>query len=156
MPTYATSAELQAYVNGTSYATRLPADLDRLLELAEADLDGEVFGVTFAPADYGAARVLNPADLDLDERPALSAATCAQAVYRVEMGDEHFVRAQREKVSGRSFSAEGKLPVIGPQAWRELGRAGDLTRLTTSVGGRGHGPHRRSSRWAGWGDESVY
>jgi hypothetical protein len=83
-----------------------------------------------------------PEDLELEERTALSQATCAQAIYRLEMGPEHFVRAQRERVTGRAFSAEGKLPILGPQASRLLASAG-LFRLTAGVGRRGD----RGRRW---------
>lgn len=137
MPTYATKEDLAAYAAGTSYEGRLPAGdgaRDRLLELAERDLDQEAFPTLVVDAAVG--RKVVPVDLDeLTERPSLSAATCAQAIYRIEMGDEHFTRAQRQRVAGRGFSREGKLPILGPQAQREL-QAGDLLRLSTSVGRR--------------------
>ena len=137
MATYATEAELTAYAAGTSYAGRIPgqaADRTRLLELAEQDLDQEAFPVEEIDSTTG--RKVVVADLDDEtEVPALSRAVCAQALYRIEMGDEHFVRAQRQRVAGRGFSREGKLPIVGPQAFREL-QAADLLRLSTSVGRR--------------------
>lgn len=138
MPTYATKEELAAYAAGTAYSSRLPAEnaRDRLLELAELDLDAEAFPILPLHDDPAKRKVQPTGDLEARERAALSRATCAQAIYRIEMGDEHFVRAQRQRVSGRAFTAEGKLPIVGPQAERELA-AGGLFRLTTRVGGRG-------------------
>lgn len=135
MPTYATKEQLAAYAAGTVYAARLPADgdRDRLLELAEQDLDQEAFPVLEIDEETGR-KVLVP-DLDPQPQGALQRAVCAQAIYRIEMGDEHFTRAQRQRVTGRGFSKEGKLPIVGPQAMRELA-AGDLLRLSTSVGRR--------------------
>lgn len=136
MPTYATEAELVAYAAGTAYAARLPGqagDRTRLIELAEADLDQEAFLISAVDEETG--RKLVVGDLDDTEESSLSRATCAQAIYRIEMGDEHFVRAQRQRVSGRGFTKEGKLPIVGPQATREL-VGGNLLQLSTSVGRR--------------------
>jgi hypothetical protein len=51
---------------------------------------------------------------------ALKRATCAQAEYRFEMGEEFFVQAQYGQVSGPDFSQTGKLPRVGPTAVQEL------------------------------------
>lgn len=142
-PTYATEADLAAYVAGTAYEGRIPADAparDRLLELAERDLDQQAFLALEADAATGRKILLG--DLDVQEKAGLSAAACAQAVYRVEMGDEHFTRAQRERVTGRAFAAEGKLPILGPQASRELAAAGLFAR-TTTLGRRRYGEAER-------------
>lgn len=135
---YATAAELDDYVEGTAYEGRFgdAARKDRILELAERDLDQEAFLLDAPNATTIAAPKLVPTELDREPREGLKRATCAQAVYRLEMGDEHFVRAQRERVTGRGFSAEGKLPIVGPQAWRELSAVG-LPRLSTSTAGGG-------------------
>lgn len=151
MPTYATEAELVAYAAGTSYAARLPAvaaDRNRLLELAEHEID-QALGAG-GRQTTGTALLLSAADvaaLPGEDKAALSRSTCAQALYRIEMGDDFFVRAQREKVSGRNFSADGKLPIVGPGAWRELTYS-DLLELTTNTSGRG----RQRASDVGWRD----
>lgn len=145
--TYAAAADLVAYVAGTAYKDRIPADepgRTALLEKAELDLDAQAFPVLATDDTTG--RKMLPSDLDPNEVSALKRATCAQAVYRVEMGDEFFVRAQRERVTGRSFSAEGKLPVLGPEASREL-TGGGLHRRTTSTGRRRSDPDEEFRRW---------
>lgn len=146
-PTYATEADLTAYAAGTAYEDRIPADgaaRDRLLELAEGDLDQQAFPAV--AIDDATGRKILLGDLDVQEKAALSRATCAQAVFRVEMGDEHFTRAQRERVTGRAFAAEGKLPILGPQASRELAAAGLFARSTT-VGRRRFSEADRFRRW---------
>lgn len=144
--TYAAVGDLVAYAEGTAYAGRLPAtDLEklRLIELCERDVDLALGrGERTEGLLYGGEEI---AELTPDQRAALSRATCAQALYRIEMGDEHFVRAQRERVSGRGFSREGKLPIVGPEVYRELAFT-DLQRLSTHTGGRGSmGPN--TARW---------
>lgn len=136
MSSYATAGQLAAYAAGTPYAASPsitdPAAAARLLDLVAQDLDAEAF--VALPRRAGLPK-LDVADLDPDEVEGLVAAACAQAVYRVEMGPEHFVRAQRSRVSGRAYSAEGALPIIGPQAARELASAA-LWRVTATVGRR--------------------
>lgn len=147
MATYATEAELAAYVAGTAYESRIPDEAparERLLELAERDLDTAAFVVVPLNPDPALPKVDPAGDLDAEERPALSRACCAQAVYRVEMGDEHFVRAQRVRTTRLPLILEGKLPIVGPEAARELSAAG-LFRLSTSVGGRREADRFQSS-----------
>jgi hypothetical protein len=143
MPTYTDQDALKAYAAAVGYADRLPpdADLDQLIEQAEGDVDRIAFAALPLNATLGLPK-MPAADLYAEEQAALGQATCAQAVYRLEMGPEHFVRAQREKVTGRAFSAEGKLPILGPEASRLLAAAG-LFRVTTAVGHRG----ASSRRW---------
>lgn len=145
MSTYASEGDLTEYVAGTVYEGRVGESADereQLLERAEVDLDQEAFPLEQPNATAGERKLAPIASLDSVEREALKRATCAQALYRLEMGDEHFVRAQRQKVTGRSFSAEGKLPIVGPGAWRELAAAGSLLNLTASVGDRRTDPGR--------------
>lgn len=148
MATYAAIADLEAYVDGTAYELRLPAadvDKERLLELAERDLDGTAWPTL--PRRQAPAPKVDPADLDAaEQRPALVAAACAQAVYRLEMGDEHFVRAQRQRVQTRAVTAEGRLPILGPEAQRELASAG-LFALSLPSHGRGFGAGRDPDLW---------
>lgn len=63
---------------------------------------------------------LNPYLLDGRDTQVLSNATCAQAEYRVEMGEQFFRRAQWASVSGPEFRTTGKLPLIGPKVKAEF------------------------------------
>jgi hypothetical protein len=135
---YCTPSNLRSYVAGGAYEARIPDDDPAtilLIERAELDLDAEAF--VLLPRRPGDRKV-DVLTLDPEELEGLAAATCAQVVYRLEMGDEFFVRAQRQSVSTRAVSHVGKLPTIGPQTERELAAA-SLWRLTTSARGRGAG-----------------
>lgn len=151
LATYANEGDLTNYASGTAYDNELNAapDIDRLIQLAEPDID-HACGQVWAPNPDGG-RLWTPADLDPADAAGLARATCAQVLYRLEMGDEFFVRAQRERISGRAFSAEGKLPIVGPQAWREL-EITSLVRRTTSTTGR----RARPQKSAGWGDDPDF
>jgi hypothetical protein len=54
----------------------------------------------------------------------LRRATCAQAEYRDQMGEDFFIRAQYASVTGPEFQTTGQLPLIGPKARRELNGSG--------------------------------
>lgn len=147
MPTYADPAELDTYASARDYSDRLPDGapaLNALLETAERDLDGAI-GVGDRETNDTGLLVDPAADLEPRQAEALSRATCAQALYRIEMGPQHFVRAQRDKIAGRAFTSEGKLPVVGPEAMRELQHAG-VFRLTTTTGERREGGARAFQR----------
>lgn len=137
MPTiYATDADLTAYAAEVGYTDRLPDAAARanLLAAAEHDVD-DLIGL--GARDPGTGLYYTAADvaaMGTDQADPLKRAVCAQVLYRIEMGPEHFVRAQRERVTGRAFSADGKLPIVGPQAERELLHS-DLQQLTTTTGG---------------------
>ena len=131
MGTYATQDDVEDYIEG--WTTEDPDALERLIERAESDLDAHVF--VLAARRAGAPKMI-PAEHDLEDQDALRDACCAQVEYRHEMGEEHFVRAQRDSVTRTGYSAEGRLPIIGPKVWREL-RGSSLVRLTTRTGGRG-------------------
>lgn len=55
---------------------------------------------------------------------ALKRATCAQAEYRDQMGEDFYIRAQYQSVSGPEFQTTGALPLISPKARRELSGSG--------------------------------
>lgn len=55
---------------------------------------------------------------------ALRRATCAQAEYRDQMGEDFFIKAQWQSVSGPEFTTQGKLPFLGPKVFRELNGSG--------------------------------
>lgn len=138
MPTYATQDDCEALIEGLVVDD--PAGFARLIERAEQDLDALAF--TLLPRRDDAPKV-DLDDLDAHEQQGLVAATAAQVAYRLEMGPEFFVRAQRESVSSRAVSHKGRLPTLGPQTSRELTAAG-LWRLTTSTRRR---PGADPDRW---------
>jgi hypothetical protein len=123
MPTYATSAELTDYVADTPAAASLPTDLDALLGRAERDVDSILITPVPGGRETTGLRV-DPASLPDWQAQALSRATCAQAEYRVTMGEEFFVRAQHDRVYGPDFRTDGQLPHIGPKVERELAGTG--------------------------------
>lgn len=66
-------------------------------------------------------------------------ATCAQAEYRDQMGEDFYIKAQWDSVSGPEFRTTGRLPLIGPKAMRELQGSGLIqysgrARITTRAG----------------------
>lgn len=131
MADYATVAQLRAYadlVGGDD------ADLEKVLERAEKQIDA-LLGPWVAQANglkLGDPAAGNPLDLTPDEIAALADAVCAQAEYRVAMGEPFFVQAQLESVSGPDFSTRGKRPYIGPKVRAELDRIAHL-RITTAT-----------------------
>jgi hypothetical protein len=122
MPTYAQASDLEAYVEG--WVTDNPAAVDRLLERAERDIDYAAGAWPIADPVNGLKFV--PGSLAAWQTKALVRATCAQAEYRFEMGEEFMVKAQHARVQGPDFAAWGRLPYIGPKALRELVSGGLL------------------------------
>lgn len=127
--TYATVADFEAYVEG--WVTDNAAALERVLLRAERDVDlilgawdrDPLTGLKWSPAT----------ELTAVEAAALRDATCAQAEYRIEQGENFFVRSRPETVSGPDFTIKvpGGEPYIGPKVWVELARA---PRLRQAVG----------------------
>lgn len=77
---------------------------------------------------------LNPAQV-----AQLRNATCAQAEYRDRMGEDFYIKAQWDSVTGPEFRTTGRLPLIGPKAQRELQGSGLIqysarARITTRAG----------------------
>ena len=124
MPTYATRADCLAYTEGLVVEDN--AAFDRLIERAEDDIDN-IAGPL--PVDEGTGRKFVPANMSTGSAAALRRATCAQAEYRVEMGEAFFTRAQFPESSGPDFSRKGTLPYFAPKAAREL-RSTGLLRAT--------------------------
>ncbi len=88
MATYATTAELTAYLDENADASVGNADADKLLERAERDVD-RVIGPYTVNATTGLK--LTPASLTSVQRAALSRATCAAAEYRLVLGEAELV-----------------------------------------------------------------
>jgi hypothetical protein len=127
--TYATPTQLRDYT-GDDFLTLPDTEALRLLAKAERDID------SLAPVDRPVSEAtglrFDPTSLSGREALILQRATCAQAEYRREMGDEFFIRGQYEEVTGPEFSTKGKLGLIGPATWREL-RGNGFIRLTTTT-----------------------
>lgn len=128
MPTYATAADVKTYTEVSSLDALTDPQIDALIEKAERDIDNAV-GVHDVNPDTGLK--FTPLTLETRDVDSLMRATCAQAEYRHVMGAEFFIRPQYESVNGPEFSTNGKLPIVGPETWKELENGG-LLRLTTS------------------------
>lgn len=130
--TYITQAEFEAYAD---WQTGTEADLLKVLQRAERDIDGIVGPWPYQSNGmrFGEPKTTNTAGLDANQKAALTRAVAAQAEYRLEMGEEFFVRAQRARSKGPDFEVEGELPYIGPKVWHELTGSG-LLKVTARVG----------------------
>lgn len=129
---YATADEFAEYVEG--WETDDEEALLRALNRASLDVDrfvGFAWSVQSNGLRFGDLED-NPQDLDEGELAALKRATCAQAEYRIEKGEEFFVHDQYESVGGPDFGTKGKLSRFGPKAREELRYSG----LKRAVGGR--------------------
>ena len=135
--TYALAADLRDWTGQTT--AELPdADAQRLLVLAERDIDG-IAGIG-RPLDTTTGKRFTPSSLSTLQALVLKRVTCAQAEYRQAMGDDFFIRGQFDSTNGPDFSTNGRLPRIAPAAWRELAVSG-LIRLSTTTGGRWGSKH---------------
>lgn len=130
-PTYATAEQLRDYTGKTE--EQLP-DEEALLLIQKAERDLDSLAVVGRPTLENGHR-FDPETLDEADQNTLTAACCAQAEYRLEMGPSFFIRGQHDEVSGPEFSTKGKLGKIGPQTMREL-RATQLVKLTTTTTNR--------------------
>ena len=131
-PTYATIEQLREYT-GQAEAVLSDDRAEEILRRAERDIDS--LAVVGWPTDETTGLRFDPAALSDTEALALRRATCAQAEYRLEMGDSFFVKGQYEEVSGPEFSTKGKLGRIGPQTFNEL-RGAQLIKLSTTTTNR--------------------
>lgn len=127
MPTYATAADCESYIEGLTIDDA--AAFDRLIERAEKDVDSAL-GV-YTTRDDGLK--IAPLELATGDRATLRDATCAQVEYRLSMGEDFFVKAQYAETQGPEFKTKGALPRVGPKTWQEL-EGSNLLRLTTTVG----------------------
>lgn len=135
MAAYATRAELDAYIEGGHGLGNDEAD--RLLERASRDVDA-VLGplAPIAAGDYEGLK-LDPTRLLDWEAEALSRATCAQAEYRQDVGEEAWVSAAGnvKRESGPDFTLEyeeGGRPSgrVGVKVAAELEPIRHLRRMT--------------------------
>lgn len=87
MAAYATAADLEAYLAGSTAESERPlgpARIERLLEDAQRDVDRAIGGV----ADPVTGLRVDVASLTAAQRGALARATCAAAEHRIEIADE--------------------------------------------------------------------
>ena len=131
-PTYSDAANVYAYVTGRTIEAAVlamdPDALNQLIRRSERDVDS-ILGP--APLLESGLRY-DPLTLTTQERAALARAVAAQVEYRLEMGEEFFVRAQYDYVGGPDFSFRGQLSYIGPKVRRELAGTTLLDRLSGS------------------------
>lgn len=127
---YATIEDLKAWTGDTSLAG---AEVERALARAEDDIDRAVGAW---PIDPATGRKFDPESGDLEawRYERLRDATCAQAEYRLHMGEAFFTEGQADSVSGPGVSSSGRLPRLSPQAREQL-ESGGLLRLTTLLTG---------------------
>jgi hypothetical protein len=128
MATYATQVDFVQFVPG--FVIEDVDALEQLLLDAENDIDAAV----------GRGNVIGDNrkfDLDLmtdNEAYCLMRATCAQAEYRLHMGEQFFIEGRQKEVTGRDAKIQGPLPYIGPKAKIELTR-GRLWKLNGRLSG---------------------
>ena len=122
MPTYATRADCLDYTEGLTVDD--DDAFDRLIERAERQVDALLLGV-WGPRVNGLR--VDPAAANPEHVEAVRRATCAQVEYRLEMGEEFFVRAQYAETAGPEFRTKGALPRVGPKVLEELRSAPSLT-----------------------------
>lgn len=152
MATYASVADLVAYTDGID----LPApgspehiNLEKILSRAEQQIDGMI--TWDGDENVTAHRRVTPADLDQWDQDCLKLATCAQAEYRLHMGEDFFKGGQYKMVSGPDFQTQGSLPLIGPRTWEELSAASPrLFRITNVATAGCTCRFHLDGGWDGW------
>lgn len=111
---YATVADLRGY--SLSPLTDDDSYLEKILERAERDVDRN--------AGYWNVltngRKFDPVSMEARKRQALARATCAQAEYRLQMGEAFFIEAVPASVSGDDTNYTGRPPRFGPKAREEM------------------------------------
>lgn len=136
MPSYATNADFEAYVEG--WVTDDPASLTRLLERATRDVD-RLLGArgVRATGDYAGLK-LDPTALRSWEAKALSRATCAQAEWIFRNGPAIDAGRRVASSSGPDFSVtyadDAGTGRYSPRLDVELEPISHLRRLTARVG----------------------
>lgn len=132
MPTYATIADLEAYIVG--FVAGDPDEDDRLIEKAERDVD-QMLGMIPIADDSTTGLKLDPTTLLAWERAALSDAVCAQVEWRILKGDSRGEAVAR-RVKGPEFEKEMAVADgtttrrVGPQVGVELDRIHHLRVLS--------------------------
>lgn len=121
---YAQVSDYRTYSGDT---TTSDDDVTRALSRSEANIDNELGAYPLLTTG----RKLAPSQLPTYQADKLTAATCAQAEYRLTMGEDFFIRGQHASVAGPDYTVQGKLPIVGPKALTELEGSG-LYKLTTS------------------------
>ena len=131
-----TYATIDDYREQTGDATTSDAEVTRLLEAAERDVDR---AVGFHPTNEDTGLKFDPVTMHARDSKSIRRATIVQAQYRAAMGDEFFVKDQYAEVSGPEFTTKGKLARISPAVFDEL-QNGNVLNLSTSWKGAGDAP----------------
>jgi hypothetical protein len=123
----------QAFFEGWAapWTTTNPAELDRILERATRDI--EAFCGPWERRDDGTLfgdLATNPAALRPAQIIALQNAVAAQAMYRIQNGEDWALGGGDlyQSTSGPDFTAAGRRPRVNPQAKQELAGSGLVIR----------------------------
>jgi hypothetical protein len=132
---YAQQLDFEAYVEG--WVTDDEAALDRYLERASRDVDRMV-GAWLVDEDSGLkfGNIVadeNPKDLSAHQLAALRRATCAQALYRINLDDARDVVASS---SGAGSYPAGAVEVAGPEFRVRFADAASASSATTATADR--------------------
>lgn len=149
--TYATKAELQAYIEGITLPATDPL-IQALLQRAERDIDLAVGALVYEAngLKYGSPKTANEKHLLPEQVRALSNATCAQAEYRLSLGPDFFRKPRNKREKGPDFEVEiggdvGAPPRLAPKARAELIDGGLLFLTGRARAGGAVTPRRRYS-----------
>lgn len=138
MATYASIADLVAYTDGLDMPVENSDEWNRITKIidrAERQIDGVImWGGDPDAANHRRVRVDELTEWD---RQCLRLATCAQAEYRMLMGESFFQGGQYSRVEGPDFNTYGAMPVIGPRVWEELDTASYVLFHVRGVGRNG-------------------
>lgn len=127
MPSYATLADLTAYVEGSVVDDAEAAG--RLLERATWDIDDVLGALPPLPSGTYAGLKMDPTTLLSWEAKALADATCAQAYHRFLRGDELFRGGGLKRAKGPDYEVE-----YGEEATRGTGRySPDVERILARI-----------------------
>lgn len=128
-PIYVTQSDYSAYAAPTTVTDS--AELDRILERAERDVDAFVgpWTVETNGRKFGSLAT-NPKALTAQQQAALKNAVCAQAFYRIQNGEEWALGGGDlyESANGPDFSTTSRRPRFSPQARQELRGSGLVIR----------------------------
>lgn len=125
MATYATQADLEAYIDGLDVSD--PAGLEKIIQRAERDID-DLFG-PYTPLPATGLK-LDPSLLEQWERDALADAVAAQAEHRIILGEAAIAAAPGRGVTSvrgpdfaRTYGKGGGAPKrYGPKVASEMSR----------------------------------
>lgn len=130
MSTYATVEDFKEYTDIP--AEMLPDDdtIQKVLNRAELDVDRYIAGTV----DETSGLRVDPESLPVWQLQYLVNATCAQAEYRLIVGEDFFIQGSNDEViQGPDFTISGTRRRFGIKAAQELRASGLLLMSTRAV-----------------------